>query len=907
MTCLQLYINYSKRYRPEAANSLFYEVQEGSRIGVFMITFYKDFRQLHKSADEVFQLPDYRHINRELLHLFTIASNRKEYLDKLVELLAERINCAMVGVRVIDKKQVAYESYRGFSESFWQEENDLSLQDDCCFCTRVIRGELAESDKQFATDFNSVYCNRLQDFSDLLTLESEDCQFRGNCVKYGFNSLAIIPIRRLDKILGAIHLADKEKDRLPLHKIKILEELVPAIAEAVYRFTLEDALRISEAGLTRAQSVANLGHWNWDLKNNQVSWSTQVYKIFGMCENQSEITYKTYLNKIHPDDYLVVQSSITDSIKTGRPYNLRHRIIRPDNSIRDVWARGDVLLDDKGSAGRMIGIVQDVTERRQELEQMHFQASLLDQVKNGVFAVDMTGRIIYWNEFAERIVKWSKDEVNSKDIINLLVPEDHQPKVEEIEQNLVKNGFWEGEFSIINKDGKIFPVEANVTLLKNDKQDVIGYAGVFNDITARKRMEKQLSHLVTHDPLTNLYNRHALEDNLMRAVALAKRGDKSVFLIIGIDNFHLVNEERGYAAGDEYLIKFASFLKRNIREADMIARLGGDEFAILLEGSYNPRIYRLADRLRYALEEETFHYNLSITVGIVLIDGTMSADQVITSAGIGLEESKRQGKNRVVIFDNDLFGNKYELDSSKMLGLIKNALKNDFFQLYYQPVFDLKRRTIAYYECLIRMFEPESREIILPGRFIPLAEKFGVMSQIDSWVFKKALTVLQENKDIALYINLSGASLGDDHLLEMIKKEMKQAKIDPKRLGFEITETAAVHDLIIAERWIKQLKDICCSFALDDFGIGFSSFSYLKLLSVDAIKIDGMFVKNLEKDDSQKTIVQAIKNVAHSMGKVTIAEFVENENVLNILKEMGIDYGQGYHLGKPSPDFKVFK
>ncbi len=160
---------------------------------------------------------------------------------------------------------------------------------------------------------------------------------------------------------------------------------------------------------------------------------------------------------------------------------------------------------------------------------------------------------------------------------------------------------------------------------------------------------------------------------------------------------------------------------------------------------------------------------------------------------------------------------------------------------------------------------------------------------------------MQEHERIKLYINLSGASLGDEQLLEMIKRKMLDVKFDPDRLGFEITETSAVRDLLVAERWIKQLKDLCCSFALDDFGIGFSSFSYLKLLSVDAIKIDGMFIKNLEHDENQQVIVRAIKNVANSMGKKTIAEFVENETALKILREIGIDYGQGYYLGKPAP------
>ncbi len=519
---------------------------------------------------------------------------------------------------------------------------------------------------------------------------------------------------------------------MPLAKIHILEELSPVFAEAVYRYSLEDSLRDSEASLAKAQRVANLGHWDWNLKNDCVTWSDQVYRIFGMGERSDQITFEDYLNSIHPEEREEVRSAIVEAIKENRPYNLGHRVVWPGQTVREVWAQGEVLYDDQNVAERMIGIVQDITERRQAEEQIRFQASLLNQVHNGVFAVDLKGRVIYWNKHAEKLVQYSKEEAEGQSALKLLVAGDNRDWVEEIKQNLAKTGYWEGEIEVLRKNGDTFPAEVTLTILRGERMTSVGYVGVFSDITARKRMETQLSHLTTHDSLTNLYNRHALEDNLLRAVALARRGESSVLLLVGIDNFHLVNEEQGYAAGDEYLLQFASFLKKNMRDADMIARLGGDEFAILLEGNYNADIFKLADRLRYRLDEETFHYNLSITVGIMVVDGNLDADQIITVAGIRLDEAKALGKNRVVILETDLPDDETKTESSKMLGLIKNALKNDYFQLHYQPVVDLQNRSIAHFECLVRLIDQDSGELVSPARFIPLAEKFGIMSQIDS-------------------------------------------------------------------------------------------------------------------------------------------------------------------------------
>ena len=237
--------------------------------------------------------------------------------------------------------------------------------------------------------------------------------------------------------------------------------------------------------------------------------------------------------------------------------------------------------------------------------------------------------------------------------------------------------------------------------------------------------------------------------------------------------------------------------------------------------------------------------------------------------------------------------------------LIKNALRENRLVLFFQPVFSVAHGKIIHHEALVRLQE-KTGELIMPGRFIPVAERFGMMPQIDRWVIKASIKALLQYEDLKLFINLSGASLGDEKLLEQVELEICESGLDSSRIGFEITETSAVKDLIQADKWIRHIKGLGCNFALDDFGIGFSSFSYLRMLPVDYLKIDGSFINNIDTDPNYRAIVKAMNEVAHALNKKTIAEFVENENVLNLLSEIGVDYAQGYHLGKPSP-YPVFE
>lgn len=421
----------------------------------------------------------------------------------------------------------------------------------------------------------------------------------------------------------------------------------------------------------------------------------------------------------------------------------------------------------------------------------------------------------------------------------------------------------------------------------------------------RKRAEEALQYLATHDALTGIPNRYYLEENLKRAAAKAQRGEKAALLFIDLDNFKLVNDTLGHKAGDELLIALVNVFKNNLREYDFLARLGGDEFAVLLEGINDQEAGAVAEKLRRAVCESELNLmthrlrlNQSISIGIISIDGTLDYQRCLALADTALYAAKDGGRNRVVFAQPEDEPLNRLTETNHLLSVIKSALQEDRFVLHFQPVIRLSDRKIIHYEALIRL-QDNNGQMIFPRTFIPAAERFGLMSQIDHWVVKSSLATMRKFPELKLFINLSGVTIGDETALGKIESSILESGIDPSRIGFEITETAAVKDLLRAERWICSLKKLGCQFALDDFGMGFSSFSYLRTLPVDYIKIDGSFVKNADKDPVHRAFIQAIYTIAKTLGKKTIAEFVENEDVFKVLGDIGIECGQGFYLGRP--------
>ncbi|MCG7900054.1 MAG: EAL domain-containing protein [Candidatus Thiodiazotropha weberae] len=430
---------------------------------------------------------------------------------------------------------------------------------------------------------------------------------------------------------------------------------------------------------------------------------------------------------------------------------------------------------------------------------------------------------------------------------------------------------------------------------------------------ARRLAEDRLLHMAFHDSLTNLKNRHELEQALQKALEEARDANQShAFMYLDLDQFKVVNDTCGHMAGDELLRQISAVLKKRVRESDLLARLGGDEFGVLLLNCPLDRAEQLANILREAVEAFRFiwegrPFNTSVSIGLVDITPvTKSGIEVLSSADMACFAAKSRGRNRVHIYTAEDDELALRRDEMQWVSRINSALSENRFLLYQQPIVPLVEVDgPSHTEVLLRMQGPDG-EIISPGAFIPAAERYDLMQRLDRWVVNSIFTYLGEHRQDRdqgqlFFINLSGTSLSDPGFFEFIQERMNSLKVQPQTICFEVTETAAINNLEITECFIQEIREMGCFFALDDFGAGLSSFSYLKSLSVDFLKVDGSFVKQVEEDEMSRAIVDAINTIGHVAGLKTIAEFVERQQTREMLQSMGVDFAQGYGIQRPQP------
>jgi len=425
------------------------------------------------------------------------------------------------------------------------------------------------------------------------------------------------------------------------------------------------------------------------------------------------------------------------------------------------------------------------------------------------------------------------------------------------------------------------------------------------------RANRKIAHLASHDDLTGLSNRRAFEAQLEHIVAIAPRTQEAHGLMfVDLDRFKIINDTCGHHAGDQLLIQLTTLIQERLRRGDMFARIGGDEFAIIARGESFESIVNLAEELRVLVNDFEFHYaeqsfSVSLSIGVIPIKGDdTNIEEIISDVDSACYVAKQSGRNRVhVTQENDAEVVKYRNDIAGMQN-IRAALAEDRLVLFYQPVYTILPDNVemAHCEILLRI-KSETGELFSPAEFIPIAEKYNVMTEIDRWVFSHVLDWVVEHQHTVetpkLLINLSGLSFINDEFLAFVVDQLQTRGVDPKKLAFEITETAAVDNMEKANAFIERIRKIGCDFALDDFGSGFSTFAYLKELPIDYLKIDGSLVKNLATDSIDREMVRAINEIGHTVGALTIAEFVEDDEALEHLRTMGVDYAQGYGLCKP--------
>lgn len=482
-------------------------------------------------------------------------------------------------------------------------------------------------------------------------------------------------------------------------------------------------------------------------------------------------------------------------------------------------------------------------------------------------------------------------------------------------------GNLEGTF--FSKDHKVVPVIYSASLLYSASGSINGIICVAKDITEKKESIEKLQQLTYYDGLTGLLNRTRLIEILNKRLERAQNLEQSgALLIIDIDDFLVINDRFGHKMGDAFIKHFASLLqssaKEFLHEQNMsnethltIARLGSDEFAIIIPDAGDVEALKLAEMVR----ENVANYRNPLfgedsketaSIGIALYpEHATTASDLLTRADTAMFRAKELGGNQTHIFSQVEGDHTVFHARRKWKERINSALRDDRFELWYQPILDLKSDTIMHYEALVRMRNDEG-QIIMPGSFIGAAERYNLIGDIDRVVSKKAIAFQAQNasegRNLNISINLSGKDLESEELLMTLRQHIDEAGAKAGNLTFEITETEAVRDLDKAKNFIESLKSLGCKFALDDFGVGFTSFLYLKEMRVDYIKIDGCFIKKLEENQSDQVFVKAIVDVASGMGIKTIAEFVETEAALGLLRKLGVDYAQGYLIGKPSPE-----
>ncbi|SFK19120.1 putative bifunctional diguanylate cyclase/phosphodiesterase [Methylophaga sulfidovorans] len=429
-----------------------------------------------------------------------------------------------------------------------------------------------------------------------------------------------------------------------------------------------------------------------------------------------------------------------------------------------------------------------------------------------------------------------------------------------------------------------------------------------DELANLKVMEARLQFSVNHDDLTGLANRRRLENALDMTLSQVRNFmSVSALFYIDLDSFKVLNDAEGHEAGDTLLVQVANSLRRYFNINDILVRIGSDEFAVLVNNTNKETAIKLAEDLRnlfdgYDFEHHGHHYHLSASIGLKIIDAdnATTVGEVLSHSNQACYTAKTRGRNRVHLYSPDDREMHTLRHSVEWAPRIRAALKEGLFLLEFQPIYSLEAEQVSHYECLIRM-RGEGNVIFYPKEFIPVAEAMGLIHQIDFWVVAKVFElIVNMPENLSFAINLSGNVFLDENLYKLVRDKLSQTKIDPNRIVFEITETYAISNFEQTRRMVSDLRALGCRFALDDFGAGFNSYSYLKHFPVDILKIDGGFITDLDNDPVDQQLVKSMIDIAHSLGKKTVAEFVERKSTLELLKNYGVDMVQGFLVGKPS-------
>lgn len=693
---------------------------------------------------------------------------------------------------------------------------------------------------------------------------------------------------------------------------------------------LREALAQREEQLQLAVEGSNDGLWDWHLGRGELYFSPRCAQMLGYQADELPHARETVLGLLHPSDLVAFEDKLSRHLRSGEPYDAEFRLRTRAGDYLWVRARGRLVRGAGRRRARMAGSLTDISDNKRYQRQLFAEKEraqvTLQAIGDAVVTTDVWGRVQSLNPAAEALTGWRDAEAHGLPLSRVCVlrEEDSQAPLPDI-VTLALREHWHGQSAQLvqraacGQPGPVVAVKPSVALIRDRGAQAIGVVVVLHDVSQERAHAARLAYEASHDALTGLVNRAEFERRVGAAITRARgHGTPHTLMYLDLDQFKVVNDTCGHAAGDELIRQMAEIMRSQLRKSDTLARLGGDEFGILLAHCAGADGERVAEALRCAIACFRFAHRqrtfaLGVSIGLVTLDRqTGSVAEALSAADAACYVAKEGGRNRVQVYhplDSVVQARHGEME---WVSRVHAALAAERFCLFAQEIVPVQPGASPadagrHVELLLRLVDERGR-LVPPMAFVPACERYNLMPMIDRWVVETAFGALAGRQGVAgedaiatCAINLSGSTLADIHFPDFVREQAQRFGIALDGICFEITETAAIANLAQAGAFIQQLQQLGCSFALDDFGAGMSSFTYLKHLPAAYLKIDGSFVRDMLADPVNLVMVEVIQRIGHAMGKKTIAEFVESEAMLERLRELGVDLAQGYHIAPPVP------
>ena len=708
----------------------------------------------------------------------------------------------------------------------------------------------------------------------------------------------------------ATEIRDRREARQHLQQAKArLESMVRERTRELEATNRE--LSATSQRLQLALDASNIYLWDWNLNTGE-SYNARFSELLGYDLDQFGSRVQDLERFIHPEDFSHVRKAMVAHFKgETEQYQVEYRMRHATGEWRWIEDQGRVVeWDRNGRAVRMIGTRRDVTDYRQAQEQLRLSATVFENASEGIFILDRNFRFLAVNDYFTRITGYTEEEIRGRSVEEAGNSGENRETYAEITRSLLNEGFWEGELTERRKSGETYPEWLQVSAVYNDDGRLTHYVGMFSDLTARREAEERVQYLSNYDRLTGFANRSQFRERLHKALTLARLNREEVALLfIDMDRFRPINDTLGHEVGDRLLNLAAERLRGLELDEENIARVGGDEFTVILEDHSQEQVEAICNQIINTMKKP-FHFDqhellLGASIGVSTFPETArNVQNMVNQADLAMHQAKRAGGNNYQFYSSDM-----RVASVEQLALetsLRKAIFKNEFVVYYQPKMDLGDDRISAVEALVRWEHP-TMGLLSPRDFIPLAEETGLISAIGELVLERACRQAKQWHDqglgdIGVSVNLSAHQFRKGNLLEIVDRVLDTTELPPRLLELELTESLIMEDLDANVALLQELRTRGIALSLDDFGTGYSSLNYLKRFPVDTLKIDRSFVMEIDQSPDDSAITRAIIEMAHSLNMRVVAEGVETEQHLEILRLMGCDSIQGYLLSRPVPE-----